>query len=115
MSIRSYFTVKQRDVPELETVVSSSVAEAIRTEVKWTIGMKHTADGEGNSIESKRGAYEKIAPKSRTKITKYAAENEIAAAICYFQKNEAFSSLKENTAGGRMCTVLISAGEREVI
>ena len=54
MSICSYFTVKQRDLPVLEMVVSSSVAEAVRTEVKWTIGMKLTTDEEGNSSESKR-------------------------------------------------------------
>ena len=39
MSIRSYFTVKQRDLPELQMVVSSSVAEVVRTEVKRTIGV----------------------------------------------------------------------------
>ena len=33
MSIRSYFTVKQRDLSELVTVDSSSVAEAAETEV----------------------------------------------------------------------------------
>ena len=38
----------------LETVVSSSVAEVVRTEVKWTIGMKLATDEEGNSSESKR-------------------------------------------------------------
>ena len=54
MSICSYFTVKQRDLPVLETVVSSFVAEAVRTEVKRTIGMKLATDEEGNSSESKR-------------------------------------------------------------
>ena len=39
MSTGSYSTVKQRDLPELEMVVSSSVAEEVRTEVRWTIGM----------------------------------------------------------------------------
>ena len=52
MSIYSYFTVKQRDLPKLETVVS--VAEAVRTEVKRTIGVKHVRDEEGESSESKR-------------------------------------------------------------
>ena len=60
MSIRSYFMVKQRDPPEMETVVSSSVAEAVRTKVKRTIGVKHAIDEEGDLSESKRGAYEKI-------------------------------------------------------
>ena len=54
MSICSYFKVKQRDLPELETVVSSFVAEAVRTEVKRTIGVKHATDEEGNSSGSKR-------------------------------------------------------------
>ena len=53
-AIRSYFTVKQRDLPELEKVASSSVTEAVRPEVKRTIGMKCATDEEGNSIESKR-------------------------------------------------------------
>ena len=55
ISIRSYFTVKQRDLPELEKVASSSVAEAMR---KNTIDVKHATDEEGDSSESKRGAYE---------------------------------------------------------
>ena len=54
MSIHSYFTVKQHDLPELGTVVSSSVAEVVRTEVKQTIGMKHATDEEGHLSESKR-------------------------------------------------------------
>ena len=52
--IRSYFTVKQRDLPKLEKVVSSSVTEAVRPEVKRTIGIKCATDEEGNSSESKR-------------------------------------------------------------
>ena len=44
MSIRSYSTVKQRDLPELETVAFSSVAEAVRTEVKRRIGEKCATD-----------------------------------------------------------------------
>ena len=69
MSIRSYFAVKQRDEPELEKVVPSSKAEAVKTE------MKRATDAEGGSIERKRGAYEKITPESKAKIAKYAAEN----------------------------------------
>ena len=59
MSIRSYFMVKQHDLPKLETAVSS-VAEAVRTEVEQTIGVKHATDGEDDLSESKRGAYEKM-------------------------------------------------------
>ena len=55
MSIRSYFMVKQRNLPELETMVSSSVTETVRTEVKRIIGMKCATDEEGDSSESKRG------------------------------------------------------------
>ena len=36
-------------------MVFSSVAEAARTKVKWIIGMKRTADGEGVLSESKIG------------------------------------------------------------
>ena len=50
----------QRDLSELETMVSSSVAEVVRTEVKRTIGMKHATNGEGDLSESKKGTYEKI-------------------------------------------------------
>ena len=42
-----------RDLPELKTVVSSSVAEVVRTKVKQTIGMKLATDEEGDSSESK--------------------------------------------------------------
>ena len=55
MSICLYFTVKQRDLPELKTMVSSSVAEAVRTKVKQTIGMKCATDGGDDSSESKSG------------------------------------------------------------
>ena len=58
MSIRFYFMVKQCDLPKLEMVVCSSVAEAVRTEVKQTVGV--TTDSEGYSSESKRGVYKKI-------------------------------------------------------
>ena len=36
-------------------MVSSSVAEVVRTKVKQTIGMKLATDGEGDSSESKSG------------------------------------------------------------
>ena len=49
-----FSTVKQRDLPKLVTVVSSSVAKAVRTEVKRKIVVK------GDLSESKRGAYEKM-------------------------------------------------------
>ena len=55
-----FFTVKQRDLPKLEMVVSSSVAKAVRTEVKLKIVVKRATDVEGDSSESKRGAYEKM-------------------------------------------------------
>ena len=47
--------VKQSDLPELKTMVSSSVTEAVRTEVKWIIGVKCATDKEGASSENKRG------------------------------------------------------------
>ena len=53
MSICSYFMVKQRDLPELEMMVSSSVTEAVRTEVKRTIGVKCATDEEVDLSESK--------------------------------------------------------------
>ena len=59
MSIRSYFAVKQRDEPELEKVVPSSMAEAVKTE------MKRATDAEGGSIERKRGAYERSHPRAK--------------------------------------------------
>ena len=42
----TYCTPVSKCGQELETVVSSSVGEAVRTEVKWTIGVKHATDGE---------------------------------------------------------------------
>ena len=66
------------------------MAEAARTEVKQTIGVKCAADGEGDSSKSKRAAYEKIAHESKTKIAKYTAENGIDAAIGTSRKNRHF-------------------------
>ena len=54
MFIPSYFTVKQHNLPELESVVSTFVAKAVRVEVK-RIGMKRTTGEESDSSESKRG------------------------------------------------------------
>ena len=62
MSIRSYLTVKKRDGPELEKVVSSSMADSVKKEIK------RTGDG---SIERKRGAYEKMTPESKARIAKF--------------------------------------------
>ena len=45
---------------------------------------------QGDSSKSKRGAYEKIAHESKTKIAKYTAENGIAAAISTSRKNRHF-------------------------
>ena len=82
------------------------MAEAARTEVKCA------ADGEGDSSKSKRGTYQKIAHESQTKIAKYTVENGIAAAISTSRKTGIFQFEGEV---GRMHTVAISAGEREVM
>ena len=108
MSIRSYFAVKQRDEPELEKVVPSSMAEAVKTE------MKRATDAEGGSIERKRGTYEKITPESKAKIAKYAAENKIAAAIRHFENNQAFPNLKESTVRGWKKAYCTSLRRKEV-
>ena len=102
MSIRSYFTVKKHDAPEdeLEKVVPASMAKSIKAELQRTGGVKRSADGEGGATEKKRGAYEKITPENKAKIAKYAAENGIAAAIRHFNKQQAFSNLKESTVRG---------------
>ena len=55
-NVNSFLLYSHANLPELETVVSLSVAETVRTEVKWTIGVKRTTDGEGDSSESKSGA-----------------------------------------------------------
>ena len=51
MSIRSYFTVKKRDVLEgkLEKLAPASMAESVKTEQQRTTGVKDTTDGEGGS------------------------------------------------------------------
>ena len=82
--------VKRCNLPELETVVSSYVEEAVRTEVKWTKDVKRATDEEGDLSDSKRGTYKKIASESRVKIAKYVEENGIAAAIHNFKKNRHF-------------------------
>ena len=67
MSIRSYFTVKKRDVldGELEKVVPASMAESVKAELQRTAGVKHTINREGSSTEKKSGAYAMIAPEKR--------------------------------------------------
>ena len=51
MSIRSYFTMKKRDVleGELEKVVPVSMAESVKAELQHIAGVKRTTDGEGGS------------------------------------------------------------------
>ena len=65
MSIRSYFTVKKRDVSEddLKMVISTPMAESIKAELQRTGGVKRSIDEEGGATEKKRGAYEKITPE----------------------------------------------------
>ena len=50
--------------------------QGVGTEVNQTIGVKRTTNGEADSSESKRGTYEKIAPKTRAKIAKYTVETK---------------------------------------
>ena len=71
---------------ELEKVVSASMAKSVKAELQRPAGVKRTTNGEGSSTEKKRGAYEKMNPKNKTKIAKYTAENGIAAAIRHFKK-----------------------------
>ena len=100
MSIHSYFTVKQCDKPELEKVVFSAIAQAVKTELKRVAGVKRTTDAEGVSSERKRGADENVSPECKAKIAMYAAENGIAAAICHFEKKHTFPNQKESTVRG---------------
>ena len=74
MSIRFRLVPKKRDIPDLEKVVSSSTAEAVRKEIS------SSAKEQSGSIERKRGSYGKITP-----VKKYAAESGIAAAIRNFK------------------------------
>ena len=96
MSICSFLVPTLRDIPDLEKVVPSSVAEAVRKEVGSALVQKPGLN------ERKRGTYGKITPEKRAKIAKYAAENGIAAAIRHFKTKEGFSpsTLKESTVRG---------------
>ena len=87
MSIRSWLVPKKRDIPDLEKVVSSSTAEAVRKEIS------SSANEQSGSIERKRGSYEKNTPAKKAKIAKYAAENGIAAAIRHFKTKEEYSQI----------------------
>ena len=62
-SIRSYFTLKKRDVleGELEKVVPASMAESVKAELQRMPGVKRTTDGESGSTE-KKGALKKRLP-----------------------------------------------------
>ena len=96
MSIRSWLVSKKRDIPDLEKVVLSSTAEAVRKEISSSV------KEQSGSIERKRGSYKKITPAKKAKIAKYAAENGIAAAIRHFKTKEEYSriDLKESTVRG---------------
>ena len=96
MSIHSWLVPKKRDIPDLEKVVSSSMAEAVRKEIS------SSAKKQSGSIERKRGLYEKITPVKKAKIAKYAAENGKAAALQHFKTKEEYSQidLKESTVRG---------------
>ena len=96
MSVRLYFVPKRPDGADLEKVVPSSVAEAVRKEVGSASASK------SGSNERKRGAYDKVTSDKQAKIAKYAAENGIAAAIRHFKTKEGFSqvTLKESTVRG---------------
>ena len=54
-SIRSYFTVKKRDVleGELEKVVPTSMAKSVKAELQRMAGVKCTTGGESGSTEKK--------------------------------------------------------------
>ena len=87
MSIHSYLVPKWPNGPDLEMVVSSSVAEAVRKEVGSTLA------GKSGLNERKGGTYDKVTPGKQAKIAKYAVENGIAAAICHFRTKEGFSKI----------------------
>ena len=83
-SIRSYFTVKKRDVleGELEKVVPASMAESVKAELQRISGVKRTADGESGSTE-KKGALKKRLPLKirRRSGSSCAAENGIVGRL----------------------------------
>ena len=96
MSICLFLVPKPRDISDLEKVVPSSVAEAVRKEVGSNLVEK------SGLTERKRGTYDKVTPEKRANIAKYAAKNGIAAAIRHFKTKEGFSqiTLKESTVRG---------------
>ena len=100
-----YCCVKKSDVPKgkLEKVVPASMVESVKSELQCTAGVKRATDGEGSSTEKKRDTYEKITLENKAKITKYAADNGIAAAIRHFNKQQTFSNLKESTVMASYC------------
>ena len=85
MSIRSYFVPKLWDLPDLEKVVSSSTAEAVKKEV---CSFLKEPSGSANS-----GADENVRPAKKAKIARYAAENDIAAAIRHLRQKKVFPEL----------------------
>ena len=72
MLIRSYFTVKKRDVldGELEKGIPATMAESVKAELQRTAGVKRTINGVVGSTEKKRDAYKKITPENKVKIAK---------------------------------------------
>ena len=73
-SIRSYFTVKKRDVfeGELEKVVPTSMVESLKAELQRISGVKRTTDGESGSNE-KKGVLKKRLPQ---KIRRRSGSNQ---------------------------------------
>ena len=80
ISIRSYFTVKKRDVLEGELEKVNCSCFHVKAELQRIAGVKRTTDGEGGSTE-KIGRLRQITPKNKAKIGKYTAENGIAGRL----------------------------------
>ena len=71
-------------------------------EVKRTIGMKHTTDGEDNSNESKRGAYEKIIHYI-TNIVYICNIKFVTTCMCA-NKNTKFYKIRIQYTADELCT-----------
>ena len=114
MSIRPYLVPKRDIAPDLEKIVSPSMAKAVQKEVESTTRV--AAAVQSGSVAKgamKRGQYDKTVTEiQKARIARYAAENGIAAALRHFKTKQGLE-LKESTVRGWKTTYCAELASRK--
>jgi hypothetical protein len=91
--IFKYLTPSRIPLPELETVVPASTAASVQKEVTSIL------QGQTSMDSMLRGAYSRVNSEDKSRIAKYAVENDVTATIRLSKKISEFATteLKEST------------------